>query len=170
MVDCGGSPEWISNLLQEADFEPDFLLLTHGHIDHILGLPHFAEAKTKVFIHPDDAHFLSEPDFNLSTYLLGTPFVWKQPVNYYCDLPKELGINVISTAGHTAGSVCLEVKDHLFSGDTLFCGGIGNTAFPGGDYATEVRSIQRLLQLFPQMRVHPGHGCSTTIEDEKNTI
>ena len=111
-----------------------------------------------------------EPRYNLSTRLLGTAFIWDHNFYDYSDLPDELGIKVISTPGHTPGSISLQIDGHLLTGDTLFCGGIGNTAFPGGDYITEVQSIKKLLELSPHLSVHPGHGGSTTIGDEKNTI
>ena len=170
MVDCGGTVEGIRAMLKNFDFWPDHLLLTHGHIDHILALPLFSKTDTKVYIHKNDAHFLSDPNFNLSTRLIGTRFVWDHVFFDYDELPKDLGIDVIHTPGHTPGSVCLAVGEHLFSGDTLFCDGIGNTIFPGGDYDMEIQSIQDLFELPLKTAVYPGHGPSTTIEAEKNTI
>lgn len=170
MVDCGGTEEGIANLLKVIDFWPDYLLLTHGHIDHILSLPIFFKTGTKVFVHNSDAPYLRNPLYNLSSRLIGRTFKLEESVYDYDNLPKDLGIKVIHTPGHTPGSVCLLVDQHLFSGDTLFCGGIGNTSFPGGNYATEVHSIRKLLTLSHDVKVYPGHGSSTTIGQEQNTI
>ena len=170
MIDSGGSCESMKKLLSDINFEPDYILLTHGHIDHILSLPVFTTTNSKIFIHQADAHFLKDPSYNLSVSLTGQQFIFKSQVFDYKELPKELGIRVIHTPGHTPGSVCFMVQGHLFSGDTLFCGSIGNTIFPGGDYQTEITSVRNLLTLPLDTVVHPGHGCSTTIENEQNTI
>ncbi len=170
MIDCGGTATNISALLSSLDFCPDYVLLTHGHIDHILALSVFAGTDTKIFIHRDDAHFLRDPAYNLSSQLIGRQFVFEDNVFDYESLPKELEIQVLHTPGHTPGSVCLMIGEYLFSGDTLFCGGIGNTAFPGGDYPTEIASIKKLLMLPADTCVYPGHGCATTVANEQNTI
>lgn len=165
MVDCGGPYDKVSAALREAQFVPEFVLLTHGHIDHILSLP---SLEAKVFIHSDDAHYLSGAEYNLSVQLTGRPFEYNKKFYTYEDLPTELDIQVIHTPGHSPGSVCLLTEDCLFSGDTLFCGGIGNTAFPGGDYFTEMRSVEHLLCLPEHIKVFPGHGATTTIKQEKH--
>jgi glyoxylase-like metal-dependent hydrolase (beta-lactamase superfamily II) len=63
--------------------------------------------------------------------------------------------------------VCLVAEDAIFSGDTLFEGSCGRTDLPGGDWATILKSLKRLAQLEGDFRVYPGHGPSTTLEDEK---
>jgi len=170
MVDCGGTEDGMANILKSIDFWPDYLLLSHGHIDHILALPIFLNTRTKIFVHTSDAHYLRNPNYNLSPKLIGRDFKWFESVYDYGDLPKELGVEVIHTPGHTPGSVCFLIDKHLFSGDTLFCGGIGNTSFPGSNYAAEILSVQKLLTLSPDITVYPGHGSSTTIGQEQNTI
>ena len=73
---------------------------------------------------------------------------------------------MLETPGHTPGSVCLNVGDHLISGDTLFAGSCGRTDFPGGSMASMRKSLESLAQLPPQTLVIPGHGPSTTIGNE----
>ncbi|MGH9082465.1 MAG: MBL fold metallo-hydrolase, partial [Acidimicrobiales bacterium] len=79
-------------------------------------------------------------------------------------------VHTIATPGHTPGSMCFAVKGTplLLSGDTLFPGGPGNTSFPGGDFATIIRSIERrlLARFGDDTVVLPGHGASTTIGTE----
>ncbi len=170
MIDCGGTPIYIKTLLADNLFEPDYVLLTHGHIDHILSLSALNEAKTKVFIHKEDKKYLIDPDYNLSSRLIGSDFVWDASVYDYDSLPDVLGIEVIHTPGHSPGSVALKIDNCLFTGDTLFCNGIGNTAFPGGSLETELNSVKKLLTLSGNTIVYPGHGPATTIAKEQNLI
>ena len=75
---------------------------------------------------------------------------------------------MIATPGHTPGGVCYLVGDVIFSGDTLFCGSVGRTDFSAGDHEQLIRSVKNnLLTLPDSLRVLPGHGDETTIEDEK---
>ena len=166
MIDCGGTEKGTLQKLSQLAFVPDFVLLTHGHIDHILALPAVA-AKAKIFISSIDKHYLTTPAFNLSEQLIGRKFEFGTNVYDYSQLPNELDINVLDTPGHTPGSVCLLMDKNLFTGDTLFCGGIGNTGFTGGSYEAEIKSVKRLLSLPEDIIVYPGHGPTTTIKNEK---
>ena len=78
-----------------------------------------------------------------------------------------LTIDVIHTPGHTPGSVCLLVENAMFPGDTLFAGSCGRTDLPGGNRSTIQNSLQRLKTLETDYRVFPGHGNSTTLNEEK---
>ena len=80
-----------------------------------------------------------------------------------------LRFQVLSTPGHTPGSVCLLCENVLFSGDTLFAGSYGRTDFPGGSSRDMAASLKRLSSLPPETRVLPGHGPSSTIEEELRT-
>lgn len=166
MIDCGGTQQGTLQKLSQLAFAPDYILLTHGHIDHILSLPAFVD-KAKIFISQTDSHYLTIPAFNLSEQLIGRKFEFSENVYDYAKLPDELKIEVINTPGHTPGSVCLLADKHLFTGDTLFNGSIGNTGFPGGNYDTEISSVKKLLALPEDIIVYPGHGPTTTIKNEK---
>ncbi len=167
LVDCGGTPENMKQMLEQLSFWPDYVLLTHGHIDHVLSLSLFADGVT-VIIHPEDAKYLTDPSFNLSGMLLGRKMTFDVPVGDGGFLWEDFGIRMIHTPGHSPGSVCYLIDDCLFSGDTLFCGGIGNTSFPGGDYELEICSVRRLLALDGNITLYPGHGPSGSISAEKN--
>ena len=78
-------------------------------------------------------------------------------------------ITVIHTPGHTPGGCCFLSGNTLFSGDTLFPGGPGNTSFPDGDEKTIIRSIRDKLLVLPDyIKVYPGHGPATTIGQERS--
>ena len=78
-----------------------------------------------------------------------------------------LQIRVLHTPGHTPGSVCLQVENTLFAGDTLFFGSIGRTDFPGSSPAAMQKSLQRLKEIPEDLRVLPGHGEETTLSYER---
>jgi len=128
---------------------------THGHWDHIQAVPALRDAGYNVAVTAADADMLPSYDEVLEDDEVLTV--------------GRLRLRTITTPGHTPGSICfrLEGTPLLFSGDTLFPGGPGNTSFPGGDFATIIRSIEdRLLTLPVDTIVLPGHGTDTTVGTE----
>ncbi len=129
---------------------------THGHWDHIQAVPAMRDAGYDVAVTQADAAMLPSYDLLMDD-----------------DEVIEVGrqrLRTIMTPGHTPGSICfvLEGTPVMFSGDTLFPGGPGNTSFPGGDFPTIIRSIEdRLFTLPADTIVLPGHGASTTIATER---
>lgn len=132
------------------------VLETHGHWDHIQAVPEMRDAGYSVAITAADAAMLPGYDEILEHDTV-------IPVG-------NLRLRTIHTPGHTPGSMCFVVEDKplLFSGDTLFPGGPGNTSLEGGDFDTIIDSVERLLfaHLSPDTIVMPGHGLDTTIGDE----
>ena len=132
------------------------VLETHGHWDHIQAVPAVRDAGYEVGVTAADSEMLPSYDF-----VLGDEGVIEVG---------RLRLHTIATPGHTPGSMCfsLEGSPVLFSGDTLFPGGPGNTKFPGGDFPTIIRSIEdRLYSVLPsETAVMPGHGDDTTIGAE----
>lgn len=136
------------------------VLETHGHWDHIQAVPEIRDAGYAVGITADDAELLPSYDFTLDD-----------------DVVIEVGnlaLRTIHTPGHTPGSICFAL-DHapvLFSGDTLFPGGPGNTSLEGGDFDTIITSIDERLfaVLDPATLVLPGHGLDTTIGAERPSL
>ncbi len=133
------------------------VLETHGHWDHIQAVVEMRDAGYSVGVTAEDAAMLPSYDEVLehdSVINVG-----------------ELRLRTIHTPGHTPGSMSFHVegKPLLFSGDTLFPGGPGNTSFEGGDFPTIIRSIDRLLfaPLDAETIVMPGHGADTTIGAER---
>jgi glyoxylase-like metal-dependent hydrolase (beta-lactamase superfamily II) len=128
---------------------------THGHWDHIQAVPAMRDAGYEVAVTAADADMLPSYD-----QVLEDDEVLRVG---------RLRMRTITTPGHTPGSICfrLEGTPLLFSGDTLFPGGPGNTSFPGGDFTTIIRSIEdRLLTLPVDTIVLPGHGTDTTVGSE----
>jgi glyoxylase-like metal-dependent hydrolase (beta-lactamase superfamily II) len=132
------------------------VLETHGHWDHIQAVPQLRDAGYEVHVTAEDADRLPSYD-----QILDDDTVIQVG---------ELRLRTIHTPGHTPGSMCfkLEGVPILFSGDTLFPGGPGNTKFPGGDFPTIIRSVEdKLFTLPPDTMVLPGHGDDTTIGTER---
>jgi len=134
------------------------VLETHGHWDHIQAVPAMREAGYEVAVTALDAPRLKEVGYDV--------FLDDKEV-------VEVGrvrLDAIHTPGHTEGSICFKVAGSpiLFSGDTLFPGGPGNTTFEGGDFATIIQSIDsKLFTLPPDTIVLPGHGDDTTVGTER---
>jgi glyoxylase-like metal-dependent hydrolase (beta-lactamase superfamily II) len=132
------------------------VLTTHGHFDHIQAVTQMRDAGIDVGIATEDAKMLPAYDFTIPD-----------------DDVIEVGglrLKTIHTPGHTRGSTCFLLEGHpvLFSGDTLFPGGVGNTTFEGGDFDTIIQSVDRRLFTLPQETlVLPGHGLDTTIGTER---
>jgi glyoxylase-like metal-dependent hydrolase (beta-lactamase superfamily II) len=133
------------------------VLETHGHWDHIQAVPAVRDAGYRVAVTAEDADMLPSYDDVLEDESVVTV--------------GRLRLGTILTPGHTPGSMCfrLEGSPILFSGDTLFPGGPGNTSFKGGDFPTIIRSIEDRLfsPLPPETIVLPGHGTETTIASER---
>jgi glyoxylase-like metal-dependent hydrolase (beta-lactamase superfamily II) len=132
------------------------VLTTHGHWDHIQAVTAVRDAGIDVGIAAEDADMLPAYDFTIpddDTIAVG-----------------DLRLRTIHTPGHTAGSTCFLLEGHpvIFSGDTLFPGGPGNTGLPGGNFDQIIESIDRRLFTLPaDLLVLPGHGLDTTIGDEQ---
>jgi glyoxylase-like metal-dependent hydrolase (beta-lactamase superfamily II) len=134
------------------------VLETHGHWDHIQAVPAMREAGYEVAVTAADAPRLVDVGYDV--FLTDGQVVEVGKVR----------LHGIETPGHTEGSICFRVEGSpiLFSGDTLFPGGPGNTKFPGGDFPTIIRSLETKLFTLPdELRVLPGHGDDTTIGNEK---
>jgi glyoxylase-like metal-dependent hydrolase (beta-lactamase superfamily II) len=129
---------------------------THGHWDHIQAVPAIRDAGIEVAVTQADAGMLPSYDLLLDD---------DQVISV-----GDLRLRTLTTPGHTRGSICFAVEDTnlLFTGDTLFPGGPGNTSFEGGDFDTIITSIdQRIFGRFsPDTLVLPGHGSATTVGDE----
>ena len=132
----------------------DLILLTHNHFDHIRALlPVKNATSAKVAIHSLDS--IDEADVELKDGAK-IPFDGKE-------------ILTLHTPGHTPGSCCFSLGKYLFSGDTLFPGGWGNTSFSGGSQKAIFESIrEKLMSLPDETIVFPGHGESTTIGEERS--
>lgn len=175
IIDPGDEAERILDIVRANDLTVKYLVHTHAHMDHITGTRRLKEETgAEILLHSGDA-WLYE---NLQTQasMFGFNVQDPLPVDRYLEDGETIVFgaaetSVVHTPGHSPGSVCFRLedgKDIVFSGDTLFAQGIGRTDLWGGSFDTLIESIQtRLLSFDEETIVHPGHGPSTTIWEEK---
>lgn len=172
IIDAGVSNGEIVEFVENNNIKIKYIILTHGHIDHIYFVDLLREQTgAKVLIHKDEKQALSDPKINLSI-MFSDKMVFKKADETVEDGAiievGKLKFEVIHTKGHSLGSICIKVEDKLFSGDTLFCLGFGRTDLYGGNQEDMDESFRnKLLKLEDNIEVYPGHGESTTISYEK---
>jgi glyoxylase-like metal-dependent hydrolase (beta-lactamase superfamily II) len=174
VVDPGAESDRIAAVIDERGWKPEAILLTHGHIDHVAHVGHFAERyRVPSYIHRADLFLLQSSQFPEFAAMLGAR-PCPEPAGYLEEgVPVEvagLRLRVLHTPGHTPGSVCLldERSGEALVGDTVFHRGIGRTDLPGGDFATLARSVRdRLFAVEGDWRLWPGHGPETRLEEER---
>ena len=150
------------------------IFLTHGHGDHIMAVNELKkELGIPVYACAAEEKLLQDPELNLSEALFRKPMSVKADVLISDGQELEaagMKFKVFHTPGHTKGGCCYyqEEAKALFCGDTLFCGSVGRTDFPGGSMSEIVHSIQEKLLVLPEdTAVYPGHGESSSIGYEK---
>ena len=171
-VDAGNRVSLISALLKEKNLTLKYVILSHAHFDHIYYLPEFRQAfpETPVVIHESDDGILQNPRLNASILFGSQRAFQKADITVKDGDALMLGsecLQVLSTPGHTPGSICILTGKMLFSGDTLFYSGFGRTDLGCGSIKDLSDSIERLYAMPEDIEVFPGHGSKTTIGREK---
>jgi len=171
VIDPGAEAERIFPLIVEFELKPVVILNTHGHIDHI-GANRDVKDKFDVplCIHSLDSSLLEKiQEFELSFFLGAkeSPPADRVLTDGETIQFGKCSLRVVHTPGHTPGSVSLLGDGILFSGDTLFFGGVGRTDLPGGSTRDLEKSIkEKILTLPPDTVVLPGHGPLTSVGEE----
>jgi len=175
IIDPGGDEDDILATCQQDRLRIKYIINTHGHPDHVCGNKRLKDATgAEIVMHTSDADFFGQArveQFFSQLGLPASPPVDKRVVDGDNLIFGKESLTVIHTPGHTPGGICLYSKPNLFSGDTLFAGGVGRTDFPGGSTQELLNSIKtNILNLPPDTIVWPGHGYGgerSTIAQEK---
>ena len=171
IVDPGGRNDKLDESIKKLN-GIDYIILTHGHFDHILEVKRYQELTgAKVVIGYDEKDFPMDNSLNLCS-----EFYKKGINNFSADILvkdddvlnfNDKEIKIISTPGHTIGSVCYCMDNIIFSGDTLFKGKVGRTDLVTGNRDNMLNSLRKLYRLNRDYLVYPGHGLTTSLYREK---
>jgi glyoxylase-like metal-dependent hydrolase (beta-lactamase superfamily II) len=169
LIDCTEDSPQMSDFIKDADLE--YILLTHGHFDHIAGCKAVKEkTDAKLAIHGADESMLTSARDSLALFC----YAEQNDVNADIILSDgdviTLGnseIKVISTPGHTYGSVCFLADRALFTGDTLFNMSLGRTDFPTGSPRDMIKSLKRIDALEGDYDIYPGHESISTLDYQR---
>lgn len=157
--------------LNEANAVLKYIILTHGHFDHMLSLSQLRDRTgAPLCMHRDDTRHLADPTRSLFT-MVGHPEMRFDPAEIVLEEGSELPlgedvIKILHTPGHTPGSMMLLFGDDLVTGDTLFDMSVGRWDFPGGNEDVLYESIFRIYEEYPGSRIYPGHGNYSTVQKQ----
>ena len=169
LIDCTVADDRMRELI--GDTELQYILLTHGHFDHIGGVRDIKkEYGCKVVISSVDAPMLSSGKASLAAFCGAEQNDTEPDITVQDGDEIEVGtlkIKVLSTPGHTSGSVCYVVGDALFSGDTLFYCSCGRTDFPTGSSDDMIKSLKKLASLDGNYKVYTGHNQLSDLDFER---
>ena len=174
VVDPSGHGERIVEEIVKNDLKVSYIVITHCHIDHIMGLDKVKEfTDAKIICGYKDSDSINSAEKSLALNFHTTAPKSKVDIKVRENDSFKIGnseFTIIDTPGHSDGGICIYFKDDdtLFSGDTLFYESVGRTDFPGGSSKELLQNIKQKLFTLPEnTRVFPGHGCDTTIKHEK---
>jgi glyoxylase-like metal-dependent hydrolase (beta-lactamase superfamily II) len=185
IVDPADDAVDINACLEKNNLYPRYILITHGHFDHIAALPDIVEfwraknAPLEIAVSQEDACYLGKEAYNFHHESMKACFgtsqfldsLWKpmpEPDMLLHEGSTVGPFAVMHLPGHSAGSIAFhDKKNHyIVSGDTLFKDGVGRTDLPGGNWEQLNESLRRLMAMPPDTVVFPGHGPTTTIGRE----
>ena len=159
LIDCSHPDDSIMDYIREQGAKLKYILLTHGHLDHVMGVCHFQRKyQVPVYVAKEDMSLMS--DINTWTKMLGWSEVEIPTADKVLSDDEELTlgkkrIRIIPTPGHTKGGVCFLIGDNLFSGDTLFRGTYGRTDLPDSSQEQMNESLKKLFLLSDKTKVFP---------------
>lgn len=169
LVDCNEFSQKMIDMIGDTDLK--YILLTHGHFDHIIGVKSVKKKYgAQVVISKEDEPMLNSSKLSLAVFCnapqnnVDADIIVKDGDEITLG---ETKIKVMATPGHTSGSVCYIAENCIFSGDTLFYCSCGRTDFPSGSPEQMMTSLQKLKALDGDYKVYTGHNNLTTLDFER---
>lgn len=169
LVDCNEFSQKMIDMIGDTNLK--YILLTHGHFDHIIGVKSVKEKYgAQVVISKEDEPMLNSSKLSLAAFCnapqnnVDADIIVKDGDEITLG---EIKIKVMATPGHTSGSVCYIAENCIFSGDTLFYCSCGRTDFPSGSPEQMMSSLQKLKALDGDYKVYTGHNNLTTLDFER---
>lgn len=174
VIDPGAEAEVIAAELESRGLTLRKILLTHGHFDHTAAAKELkGKYNAQVYISAQDEELLPDREKSVAFFLPHAPYHPVEPDARIKDgdviSQGSMKIKVMSTPGHTAGSVCFIIGDCIFTGDTVFHGSVGRTDLYSGDIRQQSESLKKLLSLDKNYKLYCGHGSDTDLETERKT-
>ena len=172
LIDCSSIDDRIDDELEKQGANLKYILLTHGHFDHVAGIrPNRFKPNPQIVMNKGDLDWLNKTNQYLPMF--GMPEITIPQIDIFVEDNDtiELGtisIKVLHTPGHTQGGVCYLAENKLFSGDTIFREAVGRCDLEGGNFDQIVESIENKIFTLPtDTIIYPGHGNTTTVGWEK---
>ena len=172
LIDCSSIDDRIDDELKKQGANLKYILLTHGHFDHVAGIrPNRFKTNPQIIMNKEDLDWLNKTNQYLPMF--GMPEITIPNIDIFVEDNDtiELGtisIKVLHTPGHTQGGVCYLAENKLFSGDTIFREAVGRCDLEGGNFDQIVESIENKIFTLPtDTIIYPGHGNTTTVGWEK---
>ncbi|MBI9014523.1 MAG: MBL fold metallo-hydrolase [Clostridiales bacterium] len=172
IIDPGAQPEVIERVIKKHEAEVKYIVLTHGHGDHIGAVEVLKDSLNALIVASEDEDdMLQNPNYNESSRICDVSISFQADKYIRDNDVIKFGkktMKFITTPGHTKGGMCILVDNHLFTGDTLFHKSIGRTDLYGGSQQILLASIAfKLFNLDDKINVYPGHGPKSTIGYER---
>jgi glyoxylase-like metal-dependent hydrolase (beta-lactamase superfamily II) len=172
VIDPGSQSDELIALVEKNGWHIHGILNTHGHFDHIGAVASLQERfPAPFYLHKSDERLMQRANLFRMVFEAHDPVRIPTITQDISALPQNFdvgpfSISWVSSPGHTEGSVCLQLENMLFSGDTLMQNTIGRTDLPGGNRDQLLASVRKLSSLPEDTKVYGGHGAPTTIGAE----
>ena len=170
VVDPSASAQRIIDFVKSKDATLDYIILTHGHFDHIMALDTLRDTTSiPAYVHKDDAEMLTDGKKNAYYFFFGQDKKYRPAEKVLCHGDKlTLGadtLEIISTPGHSKGSICILCRKDkiMLTGDTIFAESYGRYDLYGGDRTTLMNSLSSFHQYDRDITIYPGHGESAKL-------
>jgi len=176
VIDPGDDTEFIIQKIKDLDLEPQFILATHGHFDHILGVLELKLTFKIPFLAHKKDEFLIKRAARTADYFAKGESNLNPKVDRYIKggdkivFGRKGELKVVETPGHSPGGVIFLSKGVCFSGDTLFKQAIGRTDYSYSSSKDLLESLKKIFKLPKETIIYPGHGEPTSVEEEAKDL